>query len=50
MARKDIGLMIEAAGGKRLTVLPPLAQRMDDAIALGHGSEDMAAFMKAEAH
>ena len=46
MARKDIRLMIEAAGNERLTVLPPLAQRMDEAIASGHGTEDMAAFMK----
>jgi 3-hydroxyisobutyrate dehydrogenase len=48
MARKDIRLMIEAAGNERLTVLPPLAQRMDEAIASGHGSEDIAAFMRAE--
>jgi 3-hydroxyisobutyrate dehydrogenase-like beta-hydroxyacid dehydrogenase len=47
MARKDIRLMIEAAGKERLTVLPPLALRMDEAIALGHGSEDLGAFMKA---
>ena len=47
MARKDIRLMIEAAGNERLTVLPPLAQRMDEAIGKGHGSEDMGAFMKA---
>ena len=46
MARKDIRLMIEAAGQERLTVLPPLAQRMDEAIARGYGSEDLAAFMK----
>ena len=46
MARKDIRLMIEAAGDERLTVLPPLAQRMDEAIARGHGSEDLAAFMR----
>ena len=47
MARKDIRLMIDAAGRERLTVLPPLAKRMDEAIAQGYGSEDMAAFMKA---
>ena len=46
MARKDIRLMIEAAGNERLTVLPSLAQRMDEAIARGHGSEDLAAFMR----
>jgi 3-hydroxyisobutyrate dehydrogenase len=48
MARKDIRLMIEAAGNERLTVLPPLAQRMDEAIALGYGREDMGAFMRAQ--
>src|SRR6185503_7648190 len=33
MARKDIRLMIEAAGHQPLTVLPHIAKRMDDAIA-----------------
>jgi len=41
MARKDIRLMIDAAGDQPLTVLPHVAKRMDDAIAQGHGSEDM---------
>jgi 3-hydroxyisobutyrate dehydrogenase-like beta-hydroxyacid dehydrogenase len=41
MARKDIRLMIEAAGRQPLTVLPHVAKRMDEAIAQGHGSQDM---------
>ena len=43
MARKDIRLMIEAAGSQPLTVLPPIAARMDAAIANGHASDDMGA-------
>ena len=43
MARKDIRLMIEAAGRQPLTVLPAIANRMDEAIARGHGAEDLAA-------
>lgn len=41
MARKDIRLMIEAAADNQLTVLPAIARRMDQAIAEGHGNEDM---------
>ena len=41
MARKDIRLMIEAAGALPLTVLPAIARRMDQAIAEGHGEQDM---------
>ena len=41
MARKDIRLMIDAAGGQPLTVLPHIAKTMDAAIADGHGSEDL---------
>jgi 3-hydroxyisobutyrate dehydrogenase len=41
MARKDIRLMIDAAGGQPLTVLPHIAKRMDAAIADGHGREDL---------
>lgn len=41
MARKDIRLMIESAGREPLTVLPSIAARMDDAIAAGHGKDDM---------
>jgi len=43
MARKDIRLMIEAAGSEPLTVLPAIAARMDEAIAAGHGKDDMGA-------
>lgn len=43
MARKDIRLMIEAAGSEPLTVLPAVAARMDEAIAAGHGKDDMGA-------
>lgn len=43
MARKDVRLMIEAAGSRPLTVLPPIAARMDAAIANGHASDDMGA-------
>jgi 3-hydroxyisobutyrate dehydrogenase len=45
MARKDIGLMIEAAGGQPLVVLPAIAARMDQAIRDGHGREDMGAVL-----
>jgi len=43
MARKDLRLMLEAARGQPLVVLPAIARRMDDAIAKGHGAEDLAA-------
>jgi 3-hydroxyisobutyrate dehydrogenase len=43
MARKDIQLMIEAAGGQPMAVLPGIAKRMDEAIAAGHGSDDLGA-------
>ncbi|HWF83919.1 MAG TPA: NAD(P)-dependent oxidoreductase [Vicinamibacterales bacterium] len=43
MARKDLRLMIEAAGHQPLTVLPCIASRMDDAIAKGHGQDDLGA-------
>jgi len=43
MARKDLRLMLEAAGGQPLAVLPAIARRMDDAIAKGHGADDLAA-------
>ncbi|HEY7290847.1 MAG TPA: NAD(P)-dependent oxidoreductase [Vicinamibacterales bacterium] len=42
MARKDMRLMIEAAGRQPLAVLTSIAARMDDAIANGHGAEDLA--------
>jgi 3-hydroxyisobutyrate dehydrogenase len=43
MARKDMRLMIEAAGAQPMVVLPAIAQRMDEAIAGGHGHEDLGA-------
>jgi 3-hydroxyisobutyrate dehydrogenase len=43
MARKDIRLMIEAAGSQPLTVLTSIARRMDEAIAKGHGQDDLGA-------
>ena len=45
MARKDVRLMLEAAGAQPLVVLPALAARMDDAIAAGHGKDDLAAIV-----
>lgn len=42
MARKDVKLMIEAAGDRPLAALPSLAARMDALIAAGHGGEDFA--------
>ena len=43
MARKDMRLMLEAAGDQPMAVLPCIAKRMDDAIADGHGQEDLGA-------
>jgi 3-hydroxyisobutyrate dehydrogenase len=43
MARKDMRLMLEAAGAEPLAVLPAIAKRMDEAIASGHGADDLAA-------
>jgi 3-hydroxyisobutyrate dehydrogenase-like beta-hydroxyacid dehydrogenase len=43
MARKDVRLMIEAAGTQPMVVLPAIAQAMDQAIAKGHGREDLGA-------
>lgn len=43
MARKDIGLMIDAAGSEPLVVLDAIARRMDRAIADGHGQDDLGA-------
>jgi 3-hydroxyisobutyrate dehydrogenase len=43
MARKDIRLMIEAAGSQPLAVLTSIAKRMDEAIAKGHGQDDLGA-------
>jgi 3-hydroxyisobutyrate dehydrogenase-like beta-hydroxyacid dehydrogenase len=43
MARKDLRLMLEAAGPQPTIVLQSIAQRMDDAIAKGHGQDDLGA-------
>jgi 3-hydroxyisobutyrate dehydrogenase len=43
MARKDMRLMLDAAGGQPMTVLPAIAKAMDDAIAKGHGKDDLGA-------
>ena len=43
MARKDVRLMLEAAGAQPLMVLPSVASRMDEMIAAGHGKDDVAA-------
>jgi 3-hydroxyisobutyrate dehydrogenase len=40
MARKDVRLMLEAAGGRPLAALPAVAARMDQLIAAGHGAKD----------
>ena len=40
MARKDVQLMLETAGERPLAVLPLVAARMDQLIALGHAAED----------
>lgn len=42
MARKDVRLMIEAAGEQPLAVLPAIRDRMDTLIAAGHGDDDLA--------
>jgi len=41
MARKDARLMMEAAQGRELVVLPAIAKRMETLIARGFGSDDM---------
>ncbi len=43
MARKDLRLMLETAAGAPLCLLPALAARLDEAIAEGHGKEDVGA-------
>ncbi len=40
MARKDVRLMLEAAGGRPLAALPAIAARMDQLVAAGHGAKD----------
>jgi 3-hydroxyisobutyrate dehydrogenase-like beta-hydroxyacid dehydrogenase len=41
MARKDLRLMIDAAGSQPMVVLPGIANRMDEAIAQGRGKQDL---------
>ncbi len=41
MARKDVRLMLETAGGRPMTVLPGIAAEMDRHIAAGEGALDM---------
>jgi 3-hydroxyisobutyrate dehydrogenase len=41
MARKDVGLMIDAAGERRLAVLPAIAARADELIERGLGDKDL---------
>jgi len=43
MARKDVGLMLEAIGDGPQAVLPAIAARMDQLIAAGHGAKDASA-------
>ena len=43
MALKDVELMIEAAAGQPLAMLPGLAARMKTVIGEGHGSDDLGA-------
>jgi 3-hydroxyisobutyrate dehydrogenase-like beta-hydroxyacid dehydrogenase len=40
MARKDVGLMLEAAGDRPLAALRSVAVRMDQLVAAGHGADD----------
>jgi 3-hydroxyisobutyrate dehydrogenase-like beta-hydroxyacid dehydrogenase len=40
MARKDVRLMLETAGGRPLALLPGIAARMDQLLAAGHGAAD----------
>ena len=42
MARKDVGLMMQAVGDLPLATLPAVAARMDRLLAAGHGAQDFA--------
>ena len=42
MARKDVGLMMQAVGDLPLATLPGIAARMDRLVAAGHGAKDFA--------
>lgn len=46
MARKDVGLMLEAADGAPLAVLPGLAARLDELVRAGLGDLDVGALAK----
>lgn len=46
MARKDLRLMLETAGGRPMAMLPGLAARMDEIIAEGYGHEDLGAIAR----
>ena len=47
MARKDVSLMIEMAGGRdNLTLLPTVLDAIDASIAEGHGAKDFAIFAR----
>ncbi|HKA86265.1 MAG TPA: NAD(P)-binding domain-containing protein [Haliangiales bacterium] len=41
MARKDVRLMLDAAGGSTLAVLPAIAARIDALLAAGHARQDL---------
>ena len=41
MARKDVGLMLDAVGDAPLSVLRSIAARADELIARGHGADDL---------
>jgi 3-hydroxyisobutyrate dehydrogenase len=41
MARKDLGLMLDALGDAPLASLPAIAERADRLIARGHGTDDL---------
>jgi len=41
MARKDVRLMVDAAGARPLAVLPAIAERMDGLIGRGFGADDL---------
>jgi 3-hydroxyisobutyrate dehydrogenase-like beta-hydroxyacid dehydrogenase len=43
MARKDVRLMLEAAGGRKLAALPAIAERMTALIEAGYGADDLGA-------
>jgi len=49
LARKDAGLVLEAAGGRelRMEITEAVAARFDEAIEAGHGEHDMAAVYEA---